>query len=331
MPGFITHLLFGEQSISFIESTDTRTLIEKHQTAYSLGLEGPDIFFYHIPAYLFYKRNIGKVMHDENVMLFFDYLFDARNSFEDAHSRRICDAYILGFLGHYTLDTACHPYIYYKTDHLENIKKSGVYDFGKHVSLETDIDHIILNHYKHILPSEYDYATAVCPSRNEKRVISELLYIAINKTYPRNKIRLRTIKNSINTFIRLNHKMNDPQGKKKRHIRSIEQFFFKCAVISSMIPSDSYIKYPDPCNEKHNTWYNPWNPAKVHDESVFDIMNKSMPTYIERIELYMKACGNTSFIDSESNVKEETNQFLHYRNLLLSNLSDLSYLSGLPL
>ena len=331
MPGFITHLVFGEQSVSFIESSDTRALIERHQTAYSLGLQGPDIFFYHIPAYLFYKKNIGNIMHRERVMLFFDYLFDARNSFEDSHSRRICDAYILGFIGHYSLDIICHPYIYYKSDHFGNLQKSGVYDFGRHVSLETDIDHLMLKHYKQLLPSEFDYAASVCPSANEKNVIAHLLYMAINRAYPDYGIRLNTVKNAIKSFIKLNHMMNDPKGTKKRRVRRIEQIFFKCAVISSMIPSDSFIIYPDPCNEKHSRWYNPWNPNVEKDESVYDLINKAMPSYIERMDLYMKSCGNTSFIDSEKDIVEETNQFLHYRNLLLVNLSDLSYITGLPI
>ena len=60
-------------------------------------------------------------------------------------------------------------------------------------------------------------------------------------------------------------------------------------------------------------------------------MNKAMPSYIERMDLYMKSCGNTSFIDSEKDIVEETNQFLHYRNLLLVSLSDTSYVTGLPL
>lgn len=331
MPGFITHLEFGEQSISFIESSDTRSLIGRHQTAFSLGLQGPDIFFYHLPAYLFYKKNIGNIMHQERVMLFFDYLFDARNTFEDAHSRRICDAYILGFIGHYSLDIVCHPYIYFKSNHFENLKKGKKYDFGRHVSLETDIDHLVLNHYKHLLPSEFDYAAAVSPSANEKRVIAEMLHIAINKAYPEHKIRLHTVKQAIKSFIKLNRMMNDPKGVKKHRVRSIEQVLYKCAFISSMIPSDNIIKYTDPCNEKHAKWYNPWNSDVECSDSIYDLMNKAMPSYIERMDLYMKSCGNTSFIDSEKDIVEETNQFLHYRNLLLVSLSDTSYVTGLPI
>ncbi len=331
MPGFITHLTFGEQSISFIQSEDTKNLIEKHQTCFGLGLQGPDIFFYHIPAYIFYKKNIGNVMHRERVMLFFDYLFDARNSFEDAHDRRICDAYIMGFIGHYSLDVICHPYIYFKSDHFNNLKKSGLYDFGRHVSLETDIDHLVLEHFKHVLPSQFDYAGAVSPSDNEKRVISELLYISINRAFPEYHVRYGTIRNAIKSFIKLNRLMNDPSGKKKKRIQRIEHLFFKCDVISSMIPSDTIIKYNDPCNSFNANWHNPWNPSVNRNESIFELFNEAMPEFIERISLYMKSCGNTSFFDSDIDTVTETNMYLHYRNKLLVSLSDNSYLSGLPL
>ncbi len=331
MPGFITHLSFGEQSISFITVEDTKSLIERHSTAFALGLQGPDIFFYHIPAYIFYKKNIGNVMHSNRVMLFFDNLFDARNSFEDGHSRRICDAYIMGFIGHYSLDVACHPYIYFKSDHFNNLKRSKKYDFGRHVSLETDIDHIVLEHYRNLLPSKFDYAAAISPSENSKTVIATLLHIAINKTFPEYKMRFKTIRNAINSIIKLNRLMNDPSGKKKHNVRKIEQVLFKCAVISSMIPSDTIIKYSDPCNLNHSNWYNPWDKSQTRTESVFDLFTETMPIFIERINLYMNSCGDTSFIDSDIDSADETNQLLHYRNQLLSDLSDLSYLNGLPL
>jgi hypothetical protein len=322
MPGFITHLSFGEQSLSFIESSYTKDLLDKHITAYGLGLQGPDIFFYHIPAYILYKKNIGNVMHRERVMLFFESLINARNDFDDTHSRRICDAYILGFIGHYSLDIVCHPYIYFKSDHFNNLKRGCAYDFGRHVSLETDIDHEVLMHYKKLLPSQFDYAKAICPSDNEKRVIATLLFNAITQTFPEYHIHFGTIRHAIDSIINLNHAMNDPKGKKKKHIRRIEQAFFKCAVISSMIPSDTIIKYQDPCNNEHANWHNPWNPDINRDESIFDLINTTMPKYIERINLYMNSVNEST---------EDTEQILHYRNQLLANLSDLSYLSGLPL
>lgn len=331
MPGFITHLIFGEQTQSFIDSKEASILLESHQTAFALGLQGPDIFFYHIPAYICYKKNIGNVMHRHNTMLFFENLINARNSFDDNHERRICDAYILGFIGHYSLDITCHPYIYFKSDHFNNIKRSGSYDFGKHVSLETDIDHIVLKHYKDLLPSQFDYAAAVSPSKHSQEIISLMLHQAINTTFTDNTVRIGTIKGAIKSFIKLNHAMQDPTGKKKRRVRKIEQLIFKHCVISAMIPSDTKIKYNDPCNEFHNEWHNPWNPDIPRSESIFDLINKTMPVYLERISLYMKACGYETNEEVNIDSITETKTLLHYRNQLLASISDLSYLNGLPL
>lgn len=331
MPGFITHLFFGEQTLSFIESKEAISVLEAHKTTFALGLQGPDIFFYHIPAYFFYEKNIGNIIHKKSVMFFFENLINARNTFEDNHERRICDAYILGFIGHYSLDVACHPYIYFKSNHFNNIKRSNAYDFGKHVSLETDIDHVVLQHYKNLNPSQFDYAGSVTPSKNEQRVISLLLQTAINKTFVNNKIYRKTITGAINSFIKLNRAMNDPTGKKKRRVRKIEQIIFKHCVISAMIPSDTKLKYNDPCNEFHNEWENPWYPEIPRTDSIFDLINKTMPLFIGRIELYMKSCGYLSDTENSLDSIEETKTYLHYRNQLLSNLSDLSYLTGLPL
>ncbi|SDI86504.1 Zinc dependent phospholipase C [Pseudobutyrivibrio sp. 49] len=331
MPGFIAHLSFGEQSLSFIEFAETRKIIDSHQTTFNLGLQGPDIFFYHIPAYLFYSQNIGNVMHRSDVMLFFDRLFDARNAVEDSHDRNICDAYILGFIGHYSLDVACHPYIYCKSEHINNLKRGGKYDFGKHVSLETDIDHVLLDHYKKLKPSDFDYAAAVRPTSHEQDVIAKLLFKALINTYGDKCIRLGTIKNAIKSFINLNHAMHDPTGHKKRNLRHIEQTLFKYAFISSMIPSDNIIKYQDPCNLEHNEWHNPWNPRRKRTESFLDLFNHAMPNYIECIDLYSKAVGITDFSGLDLDSIAETNNYLRYRNLLLMSLSDFSYLTGLPL
>ena len=98
-----------------------------------------------------------------------------------------------------------------------------------------------------------------------------------------------------------------------------------------MIPSDKIVKYNDPCNLLHNEWNNPWNPAIPRTESILDLINKTMPLYIERIDFYMKAVGISTISAFDLDSSTETNSYLHYRNQLLVSLSDLSYLSGLPL
>ena len=50
MPGFITHLILGDQATHFIEDKGILNLIETNRKAFNLGLEGPDIFFLLYPC-----------------------------------------------------------------------------------------------------------------------------------------------------------------------------------------------------------------------------------------------------------------------------------------
>lgn len=321
MPGFITHLCFGQQAVSQIDNSAVRKNIKLHASSYGLGLQGPDIFFYFVPAY-FSKKNIGSRMHSENVMLFFEALADARDSFKLQEDRDICDAYICGFMGHYTLDIWCHPYIYYRTNHFKAVEqRGGAFDFGNHVSLETDIDHVMLREFKGLRPTKFDYAAAVRPSDHESDVIATLLSYSINSTFSGVSLSKPFIKNAIRNFAVLNHAMCDPTGFKKHVVRRIEQVFFGCATISAMIPSDSKMKFKDPCNKKHHHWSNPWNEESESCQSMFDLFSEATPEFLEKIDLYSKS--------TVKNIEKEDK--LHYRNQLLSLLSDLSYLSGLPL
>lgn len=324
MPGFITHLCFGQQAISQINDNKAQNIIRSHPSCYGLGLHGPDIFFYHVPSYVGHEKNIGNIMHSNNVLLFFEELFEARNSIKNPKDRSICDAYIFGFMGHYTLDVWCHPYIYYRSNHFSAVENRGkIFDFGNHVSLETDIDHMVLREYKGLRPTKFDYAKAVRPSLHETEVISLLLYRAINRTYRGENIKLQTIRNTIFNFANLNRAMFDPLGIKKHVVRKTEQLIFGCAVISSMIPSDSKVKFDDPCNRRHRTWHNPWNPDASSNESIFNLMEQANYDFIEKIDLYAKA------IHALTDLGED--DYYHYINKLTALLSDLSYCTGLPI
>ena len=117
MPGFRAHYFFGDESEKAFEKTPE--FILKHRNVYNLGQQGPDIFFYSPQAHLFYPKNIGFVMHSMRVMSFFQNLFLSREGFLNKEDLEIVDAYICGFMGHYSLDTVAHPYIH---DRAEKIK-----------------------------------------------------------------------------------------------------------------------------------------------------------------------------------------------------------------
>ena len=117
MPGFASHYLFGQQSLSHLKEDQEYHILSLHPHAYNLGLQGPDIFYYYLPAWLLYDHNAASLIHENSSLQFFIAMIDARNKLSSHSERIIADAYICGFLGHYTLDTYCHPYIFDRTHH----------------------------------------------------------------------------------------------------------------------------------------------------------------------------------------------------------------------
>lgn len=110
MPGFTTHYLFGVDACRRLTSTSMHNMIRRDHSAYALGLQGPDLFFYSLPSYLMHRKNIGDLAHRKDTGQFFANLLQSRKLFAGKkHSLSIADAYICGFMGHYTLDCTIHP------------------------------------------------------------------------------------------------------------------------------------------------------------------------------------------------------------------------------
>ena len=63
MPGFTTHYLFGVDACRRLTSTSMHNMIRRDHSAYALGLQGPDLFFYSLPSYLMHRKNIGDLAH----------------------------------------------------------------------------------------------------------------------------------------------------------------------------------------------------------------------------------------------------------------------------
>ena len=51
MPGFTTHYLFGLNTYKHLDDIEIKKHIHENHAAYSLGLQGPDVFFYFLPWY----------------------------------------------------------------------------------------------------------------------------------------------------------------------------------------------------------------------------------------------------------------------------------------
>ena len=287
MPGFVTHYIFGRDTYHKLDCNPFKSNLRQNRAAFGLGLQGPDLFFYYLPSYLLLRCNPGALAHDGSSNIFFESLLMTCLSFSSDADRRIAEAYLAGFLGHYTLDTVCHPYIYAMTDFHGHEKDY----FSRHAYLETDIDSALLFEKLHRTPAGFSNNGTIALTHHQKKVIATMLHAAYQKAFPHLKVGRLTMRLGIFS-IRLGMRiLQDKTGQKKVLFRFLEHLFLGYPLFSPLIPSSSLFFRTDPFNLRRARWKNPWNPALESEESFLDLYRKSMELYLARLNALAELLG----------------------------------------
>lgn len=279
MPGFVTHYLFGRDSYQKMPSGALKENILANHAAYTLGQQGPDIFFYFFPSYCIHGNNIGALAHCSETNAFFRGLLLSCHRF---HGRdlEIAIAYLTGFVGHYTLDTTCHPYIYARTGF---VKRTGDY-FSRHAYLETDIDTQLLYLKLHRKPANFHCANTIALSPRQSRVVARMLYDAYHYAFPKllfHTYMMRIAIFSMHVGLKLLH---DNNGQKKVFFRFLEKHILGYPIFSPLVPSNTLRFRNDPFNFNRRKWKNPWDHSLVSDETFFDLYEKAGVRYGSRLK-----------------------------------------------
>lgn len=314
MPGFTTHHLFGEKTLSQLTGHSIHDLIMENRSVYNLGLQGPDIFFYCLPAYLFYFKNIGATAHTTTTSQFLNALLQSRKIFKTCLEQNIANAYISGFFGHYMLDTNCHPYVYYRSHyHGQTLEY-----FARHVNLETDIDTLLLNQFHHIKPSKFPKYKQISLNHRQKKVIATILYYAYKKVYLYLHVSYAVMYSATFGMQAGGRLLHDKLGKRKVLARKVESSLLGHAYLSPMIPSDRMIFYKDPLNLRHNPWKNPWDRSIISTESFPDLFHKAQKDYVKLL-LDLEQLFPLSYSSTEASFSKD----------ILAFAGNKSYHSGL--
>lgn len=327
MPGFATHYLFGVTTMQKQKHTPLYAPVHQHPTVYGIGLQGPDIFFYYLPDVLPAEMNPGTAAHRERTGRFLYYLIQSRRLFDKPDEREIAYAYILGFLGHYTLDTTCHPYIFGRTHY----DPKDISYYGRHVYLETDIDAFLLAHYKKMLPSEFRQSDSIRLTSKECRIVAGILYYTYRNVFPELKLSYFHIYTAIR-FLRIAlFGLRDPSGKKKSLVRLVERQTVGYAYISPLIPSDRLRFTLDSMNFSHKRWRNPWKKTDTSRESFFDLMQRARTRYQKRISLCEQLFQYDEAGSAEQKSPSDASSCRALVKQLIQEIGNKSYSSGLEL
>lgn len=138
MPAAYTHYQFGNRIMGKLPE-NIRAEIARHRRLFDAGLQGADFFFYYRP----WKANeITKLAYTYHRVPGTKFFRDAVSRLSGEEAQRV---YLYGVLGHYALDSNCHPYV------------DGCVDEGKcsHSELETEYDRICLTRDGVALPHRF--------------------------------------------------------------------------------------------------------------------------------------------------------------------------------
>ena len=154
MPASYAHYRFGKQVLPQLPG-DVRQCIQRFRRMFDMGLNGPDIFYYFNPFFATATGELGSTFHLQSGQEFFPAACAAATS-------EAARAYLYGLLGHYCLDSRCHPYVRQLVDIGE----------ANHARLESEFERFLLLLDKHPSPQTFHPGKRMKTTRGECMTIS---------------------------------------------------------------------------------------------------------------------------------------------------------------
>ncbi len=290
MPDAAVHASFGKEVLEFLEEP-VRSVIRA--APYQMALFGPDPWFVWLP-----DTSRGGRMHTDRPGAFLRAL--ARHA-RDGHSREAMFSYLAGFLCHYALDCAAHPYIVRSTIGPDALP--GAHRAFEHTMDILEMRRLGLWQGRHPLTSSF-----VMPPLRLPREMQEDLSAAYREVYGwENSFRAM---NRLYPFFRWVYRlMENPKGIAARLARLTGK-----PQLRSLAYSESWYAGRDVENEANAPWPHSHDETLVSRDSLADMRAAAR----DRARVMIRACYR--FIFSGDLSEEE----------LTAALGNTSYYSGLP-
>lgn len=156
MPSNIAHYRFGKLAFPSLPP-EARSCIQRFRRLYDMGQQGPDFFFYCNPLWETAGVKLGHSYHRQTGQEYF-------TKAAGLASTEAAKAYLFGVLGHYCLDSACHPYI-------NKVVEAGDAD---HIALESEFERYLLTMDGVSDPATYDMSEKIRLTRGECVTVASL-------------------------------------------------------------------------------------------------------------------------------------------------------------
>lgn len=259
MPYLLTHSYFG-----YTVREKLHDAFDAQQASlFYLGCVGPDVFFFdRIPPSLFHeqRKELGNRLHNLDAGKLFDALVSNERTAQDS-------AFIDGFLCHFALDAAAHPYIESRTKGWD------------HTRMEVTIDMQLYRSHKTQLGKP-----AALQKAADAAVPDALLTAACKKLYGEDYA--GDYRRALGKFRFVHRVTYDPHGGKRRFLSSVEAIFHKRGLLSGFLMSEDLPDTEDALNGAHKAWAAPWFPERIRSESFMELFDQGVSDAVQLITLH---------------------------------------------
>ena len=175
MASFITHYYMADRVAGALQDKSA-SIIAGNRSAYDIGCQGNDLLFYVFGKF----RGYASLTHTKRTHALFSEMCDYVRS----SGRDDLRAYLYGYICHYALDAAIHPYvIYISGKHLPAFYPERLHK-SLHMLLEGGIDFVVLRDYMGQDPKTYQAADNYIPcDENTCKSVADMLYNCVDKLY----------------------------------------------------------------------------------------------------------------------------------------------------
>ncbi|MCL2757249.1 MAG: zinc dependent phospholipase C family protein [Coriobacteriia bacterium] len=288
MPAIMSHHQFGIAVLAKKGAGSFGTRAERD--AFLLGAQGPDPFFFatRTPSLARLKR-FGTGLHSNYVDESIDMMLELIDSTQGT-KRLVLDAYMSGYLCHFSLDSVAHPFVYYWEGALcgAGVRRLDERDTQfVHSQVEADIDAFLL--WQMLGKTVADIRITRYALQGGKKVLNllDLLYAPIGRELYGLELPSDLYSRSIHDTRMVFDFIQSPSGRKRTLIGQVERALpgRRHSLLQALsMRSDVY----DQCafaNLEHAAWLDPTIDS-YRTESLMDLFETAAQEAVLRIEMF---------------------------------------------
>jgi len=307
VPAMITHLLCGQGVLRGLRPA-VADAINRHIRLYDIGTQGPDMFFYRPRGA---TAGIGRRMHDEAVGNFLAAMSAGLVAL-GSKDKEAAFAYFAGFLCHYAMDAAAHPYVYFKTGFDEEGKLSGRYSIY-HITFESAIDTLLLEEKEGKSPADEKLWRRFSRNRRAVRATAMLVADSVNVAY-KTKLAGGHVLSVMARMALASRFLRSRLGHWRNIVCFFENIVTGSTIWSALIHRQEIGDDIDYLNKSKTHWQEPWEGGVSRNDAFYELFDHAKKDACQMINALW------AFLQGESTHKE-----------LLNILGDRSFNSGRPL